>query len=349
MPSTYSPNKDYQLQATGEDTNTWGINTNANLSLIDENLGGTLTLSVAGNSNVTLTSSQAANLFYNLTGVLTGNINVIFPAAGGFYYINNTTTGAYTLTIQAGTSTAGIVAVQGQPIVIGVDNSTSPPTVLGFIGTQYVYLCGTVTGTANALIVSQTFPSNFTLNNGTLISITPANVNTGACTLNVAGTGNIAIVKLSPSGYIPLQAGDLVPSTFLVQYIVGIGWFLFTVPFILGAIPISTNTAVGINQTFSLYVCTAALTLTLAQSTTLPIFFYVEVNAFGGNVTLTPYASDSINVNGITLAAGTSYIIMKGGTARIYTDQNGNLYINFYYPNAISYSNYFAYSYFGGV
>jgi len=122
-------NKLYNNQTTGSNVNTWGITLNSNFTTIDNNLGGTLTLSVAGNSNVTLTSAQAQNLIYDFTGVLTGNINVVFPAQGGFYYVNNQTTGSFTLTIKATTST-GIVVPQGNSALIIVDNSTSPPTLL---------------------------------------------------------------------------------------------------------------------------------------------------------------------------------------------------------------------------
>lgn len=121
MPSTTSPNLSLELQATGEDDGTWGVNLNTDLSTIDSRMGGRLALSVAGAADVTLTGTQAKNVYHNLTGVLTGNINYIFPAsAGGFYIIKNATSGAFTLTAKPSGGT-GIVVVQGQTMLIFID------------------------------------------------------------------------------------------------------------------------------------------------------------------------------------------------------------------------------------
>lgn len=126
-------NKNYNNQSTGTNAGTWGIVLNSNFTAIDNNLGGTLTLSVAGSANITLTSAQAQNLIYNLTGVLTGSINVIFPAAGGLYLISNQTTGAFALTIQAGASSSGVTVPQNGVSLVFVDNSTGPPTVSSLV------------------------------------------------------------------------------------------------------------------------------------------------------------------------------------------------------------------------
>src|SRR5690242_9439823 len=104
MPTVLSPNKGYSLQQTGENSCTWGVVLDQTLSIIDLNMGGVLSLSVAGGSDVTLTGTQAENLSYNFTGLLTGNISVKFPAVGSFYIVKNSTTGAFTLTMK---TTAG--------------------------------------------------------------------------------------------------------------------------------------------------------------------------------------------------------------------------------------------------
>ena len=56
---TNTPNKGYTNQATATNSGTWGVVLNSNFTTIDNNLGGTLTLSVAGNTNVTLTAAQS--------------------------------------------------------------------------------------------------------------------------------------------------------------------------------------------------------------------------------------------------------------------------------------------------
>jgi hypothetical protein len=121
MPSTFSPNKNYELMATGENDNTWGGQTNDNWSIVDLNLGGRHSANVAGSSNVTLTAEQAENLYHSLTGLLTGNIDYIFPAgAGGDYIINNGSTGAFSITVKPSGGT-GVVVPQGTTVRLFMD------------------------------------------------------------------------------------------------------------------------------------------------------------------------------------------------------------------------------------
>lgn len=81
---------------------------------------GRLSLSVAGNTNVTLTAAQAANQFAEFTGTLTGNINVIVPAAARLFLVRNATSGAYTLTVKTA-SGSGVTVLQGGRMLIECD------------------------------------------------------------------------------------------------------------------------------------------------------------------------------------------------------------------------------------
>ena len=71
------------------------------------------------------------------------------------------------------------------------------------------------------------------------------------------------------------------------------------------------------------YVASAALALTVAQTTTLSTSWMNTVFAQGGNVTVTPYTTDKINGG----TAGQSIVIPKGYFATIITDGAGNLFI----------------------
>jgi hypothetical protein len=90
-----------------------------------------------------------------------------------------------------------------------------------------------------------------------------------------------------------------------------------------------TESSVSANQTVSAassgtnLVATAALTLTVNQGTTLGQTFTLRVDAVGGNVTVTPYASDKINGG----TAGAALVVPKGYVGEIVTDANGNLYV----------------------
>jgi hypothetical protein len=118
MASTYTPNKNYDKQGTGDNPGAWGPPLNANFDLIDSNLGATLTVPLT-NVNVTLSQSQCANLAYVLTGTLTGSVNINFQQDGGFYLIKNDTTGNFTVTIKT-THASGLTLLAPQGFTIAV-------------------------------------------------------------------------------------------------------------------------------------------------------------------------------------------------------------------------------------
>ncbi len=104
----------------------------------DKGLGGFLSISVAGSSNVTLTRAQALYHFLKLTGVLTGNITIFIPviANGAItpptttvgalrqYMIWNATTGAFTITIKtSAVGSAGVTITQTKKVYVEHDST----------------------------------------------------------------------------------------------------------------------------------------------------------------------------------------------------------------------------------
>lgn len=82
--------------------------------------GAYLDLSVAGAADVTLTTVQAANNIIDMTGLLTGNINLIVPTVAGEWTFANNTTGAFSITVKTVAGT-GIVVPQGSPAILYCD------------------------------------------------------------------------------------------------------------------------------------------------------------------------------------------------------------------------------------
>jgi hypothetical protein len=118
--------------ATGANANTWGTNTNNNLDVIDAFSAGYLSKSVAGSSNITLTTAnasdtaEASNKVIELTGALTGDIVVFIPAVESNYTFFNNTTGSQTLTIAATGHTAnGTLITQGAHTTVYCDGSSN--------------------------------------------------------------------------------------------------------------------------------------------------------------------------------------------------------------------------------
>ena len=120
MSSTYSDRLKLELMATGANANTWGNNTNNNLEVLDAFAAGYLSKSVAGSSNITLTTANASdtaessNKTIELTGALTGAISVFIPAVESEYNFFNNTSGSHDLKISAtGHDANGVVIAQG--------------------------------------------------------------------------------------------------------------------------------------------------------------------------------------------------------------------------------------------
>ena len=104
MASTYTP-LGVELQATGENAGTWGTKTNTNLQIFEQIAGGFTQQSIAGGAQTTTLSvsdgSTGAVLSHRMiefTGTITGNQVVTIPLdVQTFYYLRNSTSGAYTV------------------------------------------------------------------------------------------------------------------------------------------------------------------------------------------------------------------------------------------------------------
>ena len=128
MSSTASTRLRLELQADGENDSTWGSKANVVFNLIEEATDGYLAKSVAGSSNVTLTSTnfvsdESRQRVLEFTGTLSGNIDVIVPATEKFYIVFNNTAGAYALTFKPAGGT-GLVLTQGSKYVVYTNGST---------------------------------------------------------------------------------------------------------------------------------------------------------------------------------------------------------------------------------
>ena len=141
MPVT--TNKGYQIQNTGANVGTWGsvLNTDT-INLIDKNLGGLLSISLT-NANVTLSTTDAQNGIFRLTGTLTGNVIITFPAVGSFYIIENLTTGNFSIVLSNGVggsvipsrNTRSFIATDATNGVRFAGQSSLPPgTIIDYAG-----------------------------------------------------------------------------------------------------------------------------------------------------------------------------------------------------------------------
>jgi hypothetical protein len=79
-------------------------------------------ISVAGTGSYTLSGSELNRIAYNFTGVLTGNRTIIVPQTVQQYWVTNSTTGPYTLTVKTSIA-AGTAVAQGSRSILYSDGT----------------------------------------------------------------------------------------------------------------------------------------------------------------------------------------------------------------------------------
>jgi hypothetical protein len=79
-------------------------------------------INVAGSGTYTLAGAELNRISYSLTGLLTGNRDIVVPATVQQYWIGNDTTGAYTLQVKTAAGT-GVLIAQGERVILFCDGA----------------------------------------------------------------------------------------------------------------------------------------------------------------------------------------------------------------------------------
>lgn len=103
-----------------------------------------LNKNVGGNTNVTLSASEATRNIQQYSGVLTGNITVFFPVEANEWTIYNNTTGAFTLSVQlAGPTGSSNIIPQSNTQIYYSDGTTMRVAPSIFTGSTMSFANGT--------------------------------------------------------------------------------------------------------------------------------------------------------------------------------------------------------------
>ena len=200
MASTYTP-LGIELQATGENAGTWGTKTNTNLQIFEQIVGGFTQQSIAGGAQTTTLSvsdgSTGATLSHRMiefTGTITGNQIVTIPLdVQTFYYLRNSTSGAYTVQFKyvsgSGDSFTFASDDKGDAVVFATANDGTNPDILTLpAGT--VTLAGTQTLTNKTLTSPKIGTSILDTNGNEVALITATSSAVNEVTFVNAATGN---------------------------------------------------------------------------------------------------------------------------------------------------------------
>jgi hypothetical protein len=129
MASTYSSTLNLELQASGENSGTWGTITNNNLTKIESAVKGYVSVAIASTTDSLTatdgtTADEQSNAIIKLTGTLTGNTTMQCEAVESWYIVDNATTmGTYTLGFKPAGGTATNLVASSKHILYS-DGST---------------------------------------------------------------------------------------------------------------------------------------------------------------------------------------------------------------------------------
>jgi len=224
MPTIYSSDLKLSIQATGENAGTWGQITNSNLYVIQQAIAGYQSLAVNATTGLTLlftdgVISTGKNAVLNLTGTLTGNVNVTVPdSIEKTYLVNNQVTmGAFTLTFKTSSGT-GIKLAQGNRYVIYADG-----TNVNLISMEQTWRAVSAAATVQpgSAILANTATTSFTLTlpaspaAGDLVSVIDAGytfdtkpLTMGRNSSNIANSAANLVVSTEGAGFTLVYSGD---------------------------------------------------------------------------------------------------------------------------------------------
>jgi trimeric autotransporter adhesin len=232
MANTTSASLKLTVQATGENSGTWGQITNTNLLILEQAIGGYAAVGVTSGATLAFTNgalSNGKNQVLKLTGTIAGNVDVIVPdSVEKTYVVENATSGAFTVTVKTtsglgvtwGTTDKGkkLIYSDGTDILEGI-SSTGNLEVSGNldvdggtikldgnypVGTGNVALGdsalddGSLTGANNVAIGNNALTANTTGAENTAVGVSALLCNTTGCFNSAFG---VASLRCNTSGF----------------------------------------------------------------------------------------------------------------------------------------------------
>lgn len=201
-------NKALIQPTVGGDVDSWGSENNSTIGYLDTITGGWTTKNCAGMADVTLTAAECQHLGIKPSGVLTGNIFLLFPQPG-FYGVYNNCTGAYSLTAANSTGGAGVVCAQAA-ITFFLSDGTDCWNPAAAAAPASTYWCGISTGSANQQLLTPVSASLSALTAGDQFTCIAGFTNTSSMQIGVSGTGGFqTALKRTTAGTMPMTGGEV--------------------------------------------------------------------------------------------------------------------------------------------
>jgi hypothetical protein len=164
MANTTSASLKLTVQATGENSGTWGQFTNTNLLILEQAIGGYTGVALNATTGATLTFSNGAlsngkDQVIRLTGTITSNVNVVIPdGVEKTYIVENATSGAFAVTFKTSSGTGATWSTTDKGYKIIYSDGTNIVDVTADLGnitagnvTVGTITSGAITATGNII------------------------------------------------------------------------------------------------------------------------------------------------------------------------------------------------------
>lgn len=361
MTSTYTPNLNLQLQGVGDNVNTWGTILNTNVfTILDQALGSKEAITTTGGT-LDLSTAQTQYLYISFNGTLTSASTIVFPSTvGKLVFINNATSGAYTLTVEPLGGT-GLIIPQGTTVAVLLDSvagvasnatnssvnfetsiASATTTDLGSTGSNVIKVTGTTTITAlgsSALLLNCLYFVKFagaltlTYNSTSLKLPGSANITTAADDCGIfeyLGSGNWRCLVYSPSNGVPAGVAPLASPNFTGNV---------NVASLTASEIVATDSSKNLISITALPAGTTAVTQTASDnSTKVATTAYVDRGTSGSSMILlsSQTASNVANINFTSIPSGYDIYILKISSV-VPANSTDNLVMQFSTNNGSSY------------
>jgi len=223
MANSTSANLKLTVQATGENSGTWGQITNTNLLILEQAIGGYDAFNVTNASRaLTFTNgavSNGKNEVIKLTGTLAANVNVTIPdSIEKTYTVQDTCDHAgYTLTFKT-TSGSGVLLCEGHTYQLWSDGTnvykgSEEKVWRAITGAETVQPGAQILANTNGGAFTLTLPASPTAGDEVSVIDQGYDFNTNALTIgrnssNIANAAADLVVNTQGAGFTLVYSGD---------------------------------------------------------------------------------------------------------------------------------------------
>ena len=200
MANSTSASLKLTVQATGENSGTWGQITNTNLLILEQAIGGYQAVPITTGATLVFTNgaiSNGKNQVLKLTGTIAGAVNVVIPdSIEKTFIVDNATTGAHAVTFKtsSGTGVTWAAADKGTKMIYS-DGTNVVDTAFTELSSDYSPQLSADLDTNSQNIIVDTAHGILDENSNEQITFTTAGTAVNEFTIANAATGNAPAIS----------------------------------------------------------------------------------------------------------------------------------------------------------